>query len=64
MTKREIKRRALLAVGQLLFNSEWARLFDATDLPEDARCVFIDEVHDIGWSLQERAKARAPKEQS
>ncbi|MDN8617807.1 hypothetical protein [Variovorax ginsengisoli] len=61
MKKREIKRQAQLRAGQLLFNSDWAGLFDAAGLPEEARHEFIEAVHDIGWSLQEKAKARAPK---
>lgn len=60
MTKREIKRRARLAVGQILFNSHWAGLFDATGLPEEVREAFLSEVYDIGWRLQQEAIKRAP----
>ena len=59
MTKREIRHRAKLAIGQLLFNSNWGALFDATGLPEEARQTFIDEVYDIGWRLQRLAEAQA-----
>ena len=58
MTKREAKRQAMLRAGQLLFNSDWPEMFDACGLPEEHRTIFIQEVQDIGWRLQEQAKRR------
>lgn len=60
MLKREVKRQAMLCTGHLLFNSDWALLFDASGVPEERRATFIEEVQEIGWRLQKQAERRTP----